>query len=241
MHYILAPFVVGLPSCQRYQRCGHQDWRHLSGKSRCRLIVQQHKASLGDSSHTTLYTKNIQFVQHNDFGVILLHFSLSITHYIQTKGTAMGMICAPNDAILFLGWWEHTVVFMAEMSHFKEHILFWGRFIDDVFILWEGDEHLFQDFVQTLNINDLGMHFTSEIHTREITFLDLNITTDHGGCIHTDVYRKSTPTNSCLQWQSCHPPALQRGIPAGQYLRAHRHCSDEESFEREASNRYQGF
>lgn len=69
-----------------------------------------------------------------------------------------------------------------------EHISFWGRYIDDVLIFWDRDKHLFQDFVHVLNTNQIGMHFTSEIQEREITFLDLKISIDLGGHIQTDIY-----------------------------------------------------
>lgn len=61
------------------------------------------------------------------------------------------------------------------------------------------------------------------------------------GSIQTDVFRKPTSTNSFLEWQSHHPPALKRGIPIGQYLRACQNCSNEETFEKEASNLYKRF
>lgn len=85
------------------------------------------------------------------------------------------------------------------------------------------------------------MLFTSEINKKEITFLDLKITTDLGGCIHTNVYRKSTSTNGFLQWQSHQPTPLKLGIPIGQYLLAWRNCSTEEAFKKECRNVYQRF
>lgn len=131
----------------------------------------------------------------------------------------MGTTCAPNYVNLFLGWWEHEHVFTESMNKYTEHVLFWGRFIDDVLFFWDGDEHSFKEFVQKRNNNEIGMLFTSEITKSEITFLDLKITADLGGCIHTDVYRKPTSTNGFLQLQSHHPVPLKRGIPVGQYLR----------------------
>lgn len=85
------------------------------------------------------------------------------------------------------------------------------------------------------------MLFASEINQNEIKFLDLKITTDLGGCIQTNVYRKPTSVNGFLQWQSHHPTLLKRGIPIGQYLRAWRNCSNEDTFEAECRNLYQRF
>lgn len=207
----------------------------------------QHHLGLKATKHY-LYTKSLNFFEHNDFVTTILEFLLTHnyfifdnTYYLQKKGTAMGTTCAPHYANLFLGWWEHEYVFTDHMNKYTEHILFWGRFIDDDLIFWEGDEHLFHEFVQQLNRNDIEMFFTSEINKHEITFLDLKILNDQGGCIQTEIYRKPTSTNGFLQWGSYHPTPLKRGIPTGQYLRARRNCSNEEAFEIECNNLYQRF
>lgn len=131
--------------------------------------------------------------------------------------------------------------FSEKFYQFTKHIFFWWRFIDDVLIFWEGDVQTFQDFVQALNINEIGMHFTSEIQEKEICFLDLKISVDPSGCIHTDIYCKPTSTNSFLRWESHHPEPLKHGIPIGQYIRAKRNCPTTEFFETECANLYQRF
>lgn len=156
-------------------------------------------------------------------------------------GTAMGTNCAPSYANLFLGWWEYQLVFTDTNGEYTDHILFWGRYIDDVLILWDGDVHLFSQFVSTLNNNQIGMKFTSEVQMREIAFLDLTISIDDCLQLQTNIYRKPTSTNSFLHWHSYHTPALKNGIPIGQYLRARRNCSTEVDFQNECKTLYQRF
>lgn len=85
------------------------------------------------------------------------------------------------------------------------------------------------------------MRFECEIQKSEIAFLDLKIRIDQDLQISTDIYRKPTATNSLLHWQSWHPPALKKGIPIGQYLRACRNCSDQGDFLWECDNLYEKF
>lgn len=76
----------------------------------------------------------------------------------------MGTTCAPMYANLFLGWWENCHVFTEDMTRFTSHIIFWGRYIDNILLLWDGELTLFKEFVVTPNDNTIVMHLTSEIH-----------------------------------------------------------------------------
>ena len=52
------------------------------------------------------------------------------------------------------------------------------------------------------------------------------------GLLHTDVYSKPTDAHQYLNYKSCHPPHVKRGIPYGQALRFKRICDSDEVFER---------
>lgn len=167
-----------------------------------------------------LDTKGVQFRRHNTFLLSLLKFILTHNYFLfegkfyhQTNGTAMGTNCAPTYANLFMGWWEDQIVFVDTYDKYTDHILFWGRYIDDVLILWDGDSHLFIEFVSELNINSIGMKFTYEISPVELAFLDIKIRIDDLRQLQTDIYRKPTSTNSFLHWQSWHPPHLKVVYP----------------------------
>lgn len=196
-----------------------------------------------------LNTRSIYLQPHNKLILDLLKFVLTKNYFLfngkfyhQQRGTAMGTTCAPTYANLFLGWWESQIVFSDDLITYTSHILFWGRYIDDILIIfWDGTERHFHDFVSALNSNNIGMHFTSEINPTSINFLDLTISLVGDGSVQTRVYRKETSTNSFLHWDSAHPVPLKRGIPVGQYLRARRNCSNESSFVDECNKLYNKF
>ncbi|XP_069821233.1 uncharacterized protein [Dendropsophus ebraccatus] len=146
----------------------------------------------------------------------------------------MGCPVAPTYANLLLGWWEDTMVFGEKFISFHPNIMYWGRFIDDIMIIWTGTRTLFKEFVHSLNENEIGLKFTCEIQETTLCFLDVNIHLEQDGTIKTSVYRKPTAGNSLLRWESHHPLPLKRGIPKGQYLRLRRNCSTVEAFKREA-------
>lgn len=207
----------------------------------------QHDLGITAITHF-LNTRSVYLQSHNKLILDLLRFVLTKNYFLfngkfyhQQRGTAMGTTCAPTYANLFLGWWESQTVFSDDLVEFTSHILFWGRYIDDILIFWDGTETLFHDFVTVLNSNDIGMRFTSEIHSKSINFLDLTITLTGDGSVHTGVYRKETATNSFLHWDSSHPLPLKRGIPVGQYLRARRNCSDDIGFKSECDKLYRKF
>lgn len=70
----------------------------------------------------------------------------------------------------------------------------------DVFIFWQGETSLFQEFVASLNNKSIGMKFTSEINKTKINFLDLTITLGTNGTIQMEVFRKTMSSNNFLHW-----------------------------------------
>lgn len=188
-----------------------------------------------------LETKGRQFYAHNQLIIQLLRFTLEHNFFLfddryfhQLRGTAMGSACAPTYANLLLGWWEATVVFTEEREEINQSILLWTRYIDDIFILWQGSESSFVKYVQNLNHNLIGLKFTYECNPFTLPFLDVLISKGAKGNLETKVYRKSTSTNSLLKWESCHPRSLVKGIPRGQFLRLRRNCSEVDIFRTQA-------
>ncbi|CAJ0967291.1 unnamed protein product [Ranitomeya imitator] len=242
---VLCPFVTAMPSYLRDTsdlllklegvNLGRDTWLtsidiealyssipHWAGIEGVRFFLQQ---------------RSIRCGEHNDFVITLLEYILTHNaftfdgkHFHQLRGTAMGCPCAPSYANLFLGWWEETIVFGDEERWWHKFISIWYRYIDDVFMVWTGTREEFTMFMGCLNINKVGLKFTSEISEIELAFLDLKIVKDESGQVATSIYRKPTSTNSLLHWDSHHPVSLKRGIPKGQFLRLRRNCSREDTF-----------
>ena len=59
----------------------------------------------------------------------------------------MGTKCAPTYANTFMGWFEETFIFplLTNISNF------YLRFIDDVFLIWNGIKTEFDSFLKKVN------------------------------------------------------------------------------------------
>ena len=142
----------------------------------------------------------------------------------------MGTCFAPNLANLVMGWWEHSVV--EHMEEYDSHVLLWLRFIDDLFIIWQGTDSQAISFINKLNINDLNLKFTYSLSQDELIFLDTKVSiVDH--CVSTSLHRKETAGNTLLHAGSSHPRSLIESIPYGELVRARRICSSDAAFETE--------
>ena len=69
-----------------------------------------------------------------------------------------------------------------------------------------------------------------EINYQRIPFLDVSLSLIDG-VFCTDVYSKPTDAHQYLNFNSCHPPHVRRGIPYGQALRIKRVCYSDKTFE----------
>lgn len=248
---ILRPFVETLPSYTRdttdlLQRLEgitiEDDWWLASVDVEALYTCIPHHLGL-DAVKYFLNTRGHQYRAHGQFMIDLLQFTLSHNYFLfsgktfhQLRGTAMGSPWAPSYANLYLGWWEATTVFGDTPTPGVENIGLWARYIDDVFVIWQGTQDDFRTFINLLNQNSLGLHFTYEIEKESLAFLDVLIRRAPGGELATSVYRKPSATNALLNWQSSHPFPLKKGIPKGQYLRLRRNCSSETMFQEQAKD-----
>ena len=64
----------------------------------------------------------------------------------QIKGTAMGTPMAVNYANLFMGRFEERLLAEYEKETGNRPAV-WLRFVDDVFIVWKGEEKDFKHFI----------------------------------------------------------------------------------------------
>ncbi|KAL5510806.1 hypothetical protein EMCRGX_G006409 [Ephydatia muelleri] len=63
--------------------------------------------------------------------------------YIQTKGVPMGNIMAPSYSGIFMGELETRLIDLQ-----SDKIKLWVRYIDDIFVAWQGTQTDFDNFVQ---------------------------------------------------------------------------------------------
>lgn len=134
----------------------------------------------------------------------------------------MGANFAPVYANLMMGYWEEGYIWAN--NPFAEHIVFFGRYIDDILLIWGGGPDVFPSFVAHCNANPSGFSFTHVRDPNELAFLDLVLTHDHS-VIVTKNHIKPTSGNSYLYFDSCHHPTWKQNIPRGQFNRLRRNCS----------------
>ncbi|CAJ0962507.1 unnamed protein product [Ranitomeya imitator] len=143
------------------------------------------------------------------------------------SGTAMGARCAPSFANLFMGWWEETSVYPSRA--YRENVLYWFRFIDDILFIWAGSREGCEEFLRILNDNIHNIHLTFEISLSTVEFLDLRLIRQND-TIYTDLFRKSTAANGLLDYKSFHPHHLKKNLPTGQFYRIRRNCTLQSDF-----------
>ena len=146
--------------------------------------------------------------------------------YKQIFGTAMGTPMAPTISSLFMGWLEERLL---NNSPVPINLVFWRRFLDDIFLLWTGTDEEWELFFNYINNFHAIIKFTSQVSSSEIPFLDL-LTKLLNGYLHTDLYTKPTDAHAYLHYSSCHPTHCKNNIPYSQMLRLRRICSRDEDF-----------
>ena len=96
----------------------------------------------------------------------LNNFAFNCTHYLQTMGCAMGSICAPSYANIFMANVEakHIYPYIKEMSSL------YLRYIDDIFMIWKGTKVELIKFIKELNKKHKTIKFDFQFSTRKLHF-----------------------------------------------------------------------
>lgn len=127
------------------------------------------------------------------------YFQYNNELFLQTEGCPMGSPISGTVADIYLQKLEKHVVSL------YPKILFWKRYVDDVFAIIEGDENDANEIKNQLNLYHPNIQFTMEVEkNREIAFLDIIIKRTLEGGIETRVFRKETHTDRYLNFKSFH-------------------------------------
>ena len=123
------------------------------------------------------------------------------------------------------------------MEHFEEMALntatkrpsTWLRYVDDTFVVWNGDRNELNEFLTHLNSLRSSIQFTMEIEdNNSLPFLDVLVTKNDSG-LRTSVYRKRTHTDRYIHHTSNHHPAVKEGTIRCLANRAERICIDRDT------------
>ncbi|XP_069613227.1 uncharacterized protein [Ranitomeya imitator] len=154
------------------------------------------------------------------------YFLFQDDFYLQIRGTAMGSNVAPPYANCYMADFEESQIYSHPL--FRDNVIVWRRYIDDVFCIWGGSLEALASFFDWLNTAWPGISFTMSHNTTQINFLDTMVILQPDGSITTDLYTKSTDRNSLLHFTSFHPPATKNSVPKSQFHRVSKIVSDTE-------------
>ncbi|XP_075460474.1 uncharacterized protein LOC142497064 isoform X2 [Ascaphus truei] len=250
----LQPLVFKLPSFVKDSADVMIDLGDVVWKSHYRWVtldvvslysIIQHQQGLSAVNHflntSQLSTSLCTFlIESITFLLTHNYFLFDSRFYLQLLGTAMGTSFAPSYANLFMGFWEAQFIYHSNNTY-RSNIVFFKRYIDDLIMIWDGDESSLKSFVNTLNTNDLNIRFTYEHNINCISFLDLLLYIDHDMTIQSQIFRKPNSRNTLLSAKSCHPWSLVKSIPKAQFVRLRRLCTNDDSFiaqSKELTNRF---
>ena len=127
------------------------------------------------------------------------------------------------------------------MSHFEQtHIYnliqrncpYYKRFIDDIFLLWNGTLDELTTFLEEINRLRPTIKCDDKYSTSSIEFLDTKVYKFTDGKLHTTLYTKPTDRHSYLHNKSYYPTSCKRSIAYSQTLRIKRICSELSGFEK---------
>ncbi|XP_078541431.1 uncharacterized protein LOC144826808 [Lissotriton helveticus] len=187
------------------------------------LKATQHfldKRDIGFQEHSKMLFDMITICLENNI------FLFANQLFLQTRGVAMGACFSPSYACLHMGYWEEQVLMKQHADTMTAKVKLWLRYIDDLLFVWDGTEDEVVKFIETLNVNNSNIHFTSTHSKSSIVFLDVEVFV-HAGKLQTRLHRKPTAGNTLLHADSQHPAHLIRSIPYGEMLRIRRICSND--------------
>lgn len=156
-------------------------------------------------------------------------FEFNNKFFLQIKGTAMGKKFAPAYANIFMAEWEQ-----AALQACPQKPLYYYRFLDDIWGVWNHQREDFEVFLSILNNHNPSITLKATINLTSVDFLD---TTTYKGPnfvqthkLDVKIFFKKTDTHSLLHKTSHHPKHTYSGIVKSQLLRFYRVCSRQEDF-----------
>ena len=156
----------------------------------------------------------------------LNNFISNSRNYLQTKDCAMGTICAPSYANIFMDHFKINLIY----PFIKGFSLIYLRFIEGIFFIWTGNEKDLIKFLNELNTKHESIKFKYQISKTGIIFLDTEVYIKNNN-LYTKIYRKKTDRQKFVNINSEHPKSLKASIPHSQTLRIKRFCSKATDFE----------
>jgi hypothetical protein len=156
--------------------------------------------------------------------------------YHQRSGIAMGTNAAVNLANLYM-----AEVIDPYVCSRPRHMLYYKRYIDDLFILWTGSLEGWSRVASNINRLNTSIKINFSVpSTQSCVFLDLSVTWDpYRKKLCTSVYQKELNRYMYISPTSCHVPHVFKGFVHGELTRYSRLSSEVYSYQHIKSLFYQ--
>ena len=143
--------------------------------------------------------------------------------YKQKFGVAMGSPLSPILANLCMEFIEKR--FIKTLPN-DIRPLFWVRYVDDIFIIYQHSEEKLTEFLEYVNAILPSIKFTVEYEVDgKIPFLDVLVNHDMSDYSFSfSVYRKQTNKEGYIHYFSNHSVSIKRNVLSNMFFRAFRIC-----------------
>jgi hypothetical protein len=153
-----------------------------TGLASVRAFIDSNIDNIPSDFPVDLFLRVLECVMTNNI------FTFTDTYWLQLTGTAMGTPVACAYAMVTFGHHENSVI----LKNFSNELLYYRRYIDDVFGIWVHHEPLanssWDSFKSSLN-NWGNLKWKIEEPTTKKKFLDLEIQIE-GSTLTTKTYQK---------------------------------------------------
>jgi len=183
-------------------------------------LLRTYQRDLDHTYPVMAVLKGLSLVMRNNV------FTFGDCVFRQLNGTAMGTSPAPPYATLYYAAFENDF-----LSRFEDSLLFYRRFIDDVFGVWlchadpAVDARRWQSFITAMNT---GSELEWEVSERssEVDFMDLHLSIVDDRTRMT-LFEKPLNLHLYIPPHSAHAPGLLPGMINGSVFRIFTLCSDQ--------------
>ena len=125
------------------------------------------------------------------------YFIFKDRYFIQEEGLAMGSHLSGLLSDVYLNHYENTYL-LSDNNKLHNQIIFYTRYVDDTFIVFNGTLRQIDNLKQYLNSVNKHTQFTGETEAdSKLNFLDLTVIKTNNGFKY-QIYRKPT----CLLYTS---------------------------------------
>jgi hypothetical protein len=141
-------------------------------------------------------------------------FEFDDTCWLQIAGTAMGTSCACMFATLYYALHER----LSLLPHYHTQLLYFKRFIDDIFGIWIGNNEQWSSFKSDLNTFG-SLRWEASPLANTAIFLDLEIKLTADQRIETKTYQKPQNLFLYIPPASAHAPGVIKSTVFGNLQR----------------------